>query len=157
LPTEANAALQKGTIAAVATDIMHVRERELWRVADTITNLRYAPSLYIVAINAQAWQKLTSEQQEILTELAQDAQAYMWARFATIRAEAYAIAAEKGMRIVQLRAEHVEAWRACSAPLLEAYMERAGEAGRKLFIAYGRLRTDACCREPPTETPFFRQ
>ena len=157
LPSEAYAALQKGTLAAVATDIMHVRERELWRVADTITNLRYAPSLYIIAINEQAWQKLTPEQQEILTELAQDAQAYMWARFATIRAEAYALAAEKGMRIVQLRAEHVEAWRACSASLLEAYMERAGEAGRKLFMAYGRLRTDACCREPPAETPFFRQ
>lgn len=157
LPSEAFAALQKGTLAAVATDIMHVRERALWRVADTITNLRYAPSLYLIAINEQAWRRLTPEQQEILTELAQDAQAYMWARFATIRAEAYAIAAEKGMRIVQLRAEHVEAWRACSAPLLEAYMERAGEAGRKLFIAYGRLRTDACCREPPTETPFFRQ
>jgi C4-dicarboxylate-binding protein DctP len=157
LPSEAYAALQKGTVAAIAADIMHVRERELWRVADTITNLRHAPSLYLFAINEQAWQKLTPEQQEILTELGQDAQAYMWARFATIRAEAYALAAEKGMQVVPLRAEDVEAWRACSAPLLEAYMERTGEGARKIFAAYGRLRTDPCCREPPAETPSPRR
>jgi TRAP-type C4-dicarboxylate transport system substrate-binding protein len=120
-------------------------------VADTITNLRYAPSLFMVVINDKVWRKLTSEQREIFEELAQDAQAYMWARFATVRAEAYAFAVEKGMRIVELSKGDVEAWRACSAPLLEAYIERAGPAGPKLFSAYGKLRTDPCCREPPEE------
>jgi hypothetical protein len=51
-------------------------------------------------------------------------------------------------------AEDVAAWRACSSSLLEAYMERTGEAGPKLFAAYGKLRTDACCREAPGDTPF---
>src|SRR5262245_62108447 len=115
--SDAAAALEKGTVAAVATDIMTVRERELWRVADTVTNLRYAPSLYMVVINEQAWRRLTPEQREILTELSEDAQSYMWARFATVRANAYALAVEKGMRIVQLRPEDIAAWRACSAPL----------------------------------------
>jgi hypothetical protein len=73
----------------------------------------------------------------------------MWARFVTIRAEAYALAVEKGMRIVELRPEDIFAWRACSASLLETYMDRAGSAGSRLFAAYGRLRTDACCREAP--------
>jgi C4-dicarboxylate-binding protein DctP len=148
-PSDAYAVLQKGTVAAVATDIMTVRERELWRVADTITNLRHAPSLFMVVINEQTWQKLTPEQQVILTELAQDAQNYMWARFVTIRAAAYALAVEKGMRIVELRPEDIFAWRACSASLLETYMDRAGIAGSKLFAAYGRLRTHPCCREAP--------
>jgi C4-dicarboxylate-binding protein DctP len=150
-PSEAAAALQKGAIAALATDIMSVRERELWRVADTITNLRYAPSLFMVVINEQAWRKLTPEQQEIVTELSEDAQSYMWARFATVRAEAYALAAEKGMRIVQLRPEDIMAWRACSAPLLETYLERAGALGSKLFAAYGKLRTQPCCTDAPED------
>jgi C4-dicarboxylate-binding protein DctP len=79
----------------------------------------------------------------------------MWARFATTRARAYQFAAEKGMRIVDPSADDFAAWRACSAPLLEAYMERAGDAGAKLFEAYGKLRTDPCCREPPPGTPPF--
>jgi C4-dicarboxylate-binding protein DctP len=143
------AGLKQGSIDAAAADIMNVKERELWRVADTITNLRYAPSLFMVVINDKAWQKLTAEQREIFAELAQDAQSYMWARFATVRAAAYAFAAEKGMRIKELSKGDVEAWRACSAPLLEAYIERAGSPGRKLFNAYGKLRASPCCREPP--------
>jgi len=154
-PSEAYAALQKGTLAAIATDIMTVREHELWRVADTITNLRYAPSLFMVVIDERTWQKLTPDQQVIVTELGQDAQSYMWARFATVRAEAYALAAEKGMRIVQLRPEDIMAWRACSASLLETYMERAGALGSRLFAAYGKLRTHPCCNEPPGDITTF--
>lgn len=148
--------LQNGNIDAAAADIMNVGERDLWRAADTITNLRHAPSLIVVVINERAWRRLSPEHREIVAELAQDAQNYMWARFATIRAGAYNLAAQKGMRIVDPSADDVAAWRACSAPLLEAYMEQAGEAGSKLFMAYGRLRTDPCCREPPITTPFIR-
>ncbi|MBO0766908.1 MAG: TRAP transporter substrate-binding protein DctP [Hyphomicrobiaceae bacterium] len=155
LPSDASAALENGTVEAIATDIMTVREHELWRVADTITNLRHAPSLFMVVINEQTWQKLTPDEQVILTELGQDAQNYMWARFVTIRTEAYALAVEKGMRIVELRPQDIFAWRACSAPLLETYMNRAGMAGTKLFAAYGRLRTLPCCRDAPAEMPIM--
>jgi C4-dicarboxylate-binding protein DctP len=157
LASDAYAMLHNGTIEAAATDIMTVKERELWKVADTITNLRYAPSLYLVVINEQTWQGLVPEHQEILTELAQDAQSLMWARFATIRAEAYAFAVQQGMRIVEPSADDVAAWRACSADLLETYMERGGVAVSKLFRAYGRLRADPCCRDAPGEMPLFRQ
>jgi C4-dicarboxylate-binding protein DctP len=156
-PSQTYAELQKGTIAAAATDIMHVREHELWRAADTITNLRYAPSLFMVVINARAWERLEPEQQVILTELGQDAQSYMWARFATIRADAYAYAVEKGMRIVPLRSEDVTAWRACSASLLETYRDRAGAVGTRLFAAYGKLRTHPCCNEAPAEMSLMPQ
>jgi C4-dicarboxylate-binding protein DctP len=156
-PADVFSQLQKGRIEAAVTDIMNVRERELWRVADTITNLRHSPSLLMIAINENAWRRLTPEQQAIVTELAQDAQDYMWASFATIRARAYAFAIEKGMRVVDLPAEDTVAWRACSAPLLETYMARAGDGGPKLFTAYGRLRTRACCRDSPSEAPFIRQ
>jgi C4-dicarboxylate-binding protein DctP len=155
-PSDVYAALKKGTIGAAATDIMNVREHELWRVADTITNLRYAPSLFMVVINEQAWQKLEPDHQVTLTELGQDAQNYMWARSLTIRAEAYAYAVAKGMRVVELRPEDFMAWRACSASLLEKYMVRAGTAGSKLFAAYGKLRTHPCCNGVPGGATTFR-
>lgn len=156
-PNDVFAALQKDTITAAATDIMSIKEHGLWQVADTITNLRHAPSLFLVVINEKAWQSLAPAHREILREVAQDAQSYMWTRFATIRAEAYAFADQKGMRIIEPEPTDVEAWRACTAPLLEAYMVRAGDSGPKLFAAYGRLRTEACCREVPGEAPFIHR
>jgi C4-dicarboxylate-binding protein DctP len=155
-PPDVLAALTKETIKAAVTDVMNVREHGLWQVADTITNLRHAPSLFLVIINEKAWQSLAPAHREIMSEVGQDSQSYMWARFATIRADAYAFAAQKGLRIVELKPEEVAAWRACTAPLLEAYVERAGDAGPKLFAAYGRLRTEACCRGVP-EAPFLHR
>jgi C4-dicarboxylate-binding protein DctP len=147
----------KDTIQMAAADIMSVKERALWQVADTITNLRSAPSLYLVVINGKAWASLTREHQAILSELAQAAQDRMWQHFAAVKAEAFTFAAQKGMSIVELRREDIAAWRACSAPLLEAYMERVGETGPKLFTAYGKLRTDSCCRGEPEEAPLDRR
>jgi C4-dicarboxylate-binding protein DctP len=154
-PASLFTALQNGSVEAAAADIMNVRERDLWRVANTIVDLRYAPSLFMVVINDNAWQRLSPEHQKILLELAKDAQDLMWARFVTIRAQAFAFALQQGMRVIELPAEDVAAWRACSAPLLEEYMERSGEAGSTLFTAYGKLRTEACCRDAPKkEMPF---
>jgi hypothetical protein len=49
----------------------------------------------------------------------------------------------------------VVAWRECTAPLLESYVDRIGELGPKLFAAYGRLRTDPCCNSAvPEGNPF---
>jgi C4-dicarboxylate-binding protein DctP len=156
-PAELFAELRMGRIVAAATDIMNVRERSLWRVADTITNLRFAPSLFMVVVNEKAWQRLDPEHQSVLNELAHEAQNLMWARFARIRADAYTFALQKGMRVVELAGADIEAWRACSAPLLEAYMELAKDVGPKLFAAYGRLRTQPCCREAPSDPPFGQQ
>ena len=152
-PPDVLSALKNETIGAAVTDVMNIREHGLWQVVDTITNLRHAPSLYLVIVNEKAWQSLAPEHRDIMSEIGQDSQSYMWARFATIRADAYAFAAQKGLRIVDPQSEDVAAWRACTAPLLEAYVERAGDSGPKLFAAYGRLRTEACCRGVP-DAPF---
>jgi C4-dicarboxylate-binding protein DctP len=154
-PASINAQLQSGAILAAAADITNVAEHELWRVADTIINLRHAPSLFTVVINEKAWLALAPAEQQILSEAAEDAQAVMWARFVTIRAAAFAAAVQKGMRIVEPSGDDIAQWRACSAALLEAYMVRAGQAGPKLFEAYGKLRTEPCCRDAPSGEEHF--
>jgi C4-dicarboxylate-binding protein DctP len=146
--------LQKGTIEATATDIMNVTERELWRVADTVINTQHAPSLFMIVINDKAWQRLAGEHQTVLRDVAQGAQERMWERFATIKAEAYAFAIKKGMTVIEVPADDIAAWRVCTSPLLDAYMERTGAVGPKLFEAYGKLRTEECCREAPGDRTF---
>jgi C4-dicarboxylate-binding protein DctP len=155
-PASLLTALQSGLVDAAAADIMNVREHDLWRVASTIVDLRHAPSLFMIVISDSVWQRLSAEHQEILADLAQDAQAFMWVRFATIRAQAFAFAEQRGMRIIEPTPADIAAWRACSAPLLEEYSERTGDAGAKLFSAYGKLRTDPCCRDAPSKAmPFI--
>ena len=154
-PASINAQLQSGAIAAAAADINNVAERGSPRVADTIVNLRHAPSLFTVFINEQAWQALSPVEQQIVSEVAEDTQDVMWARFARIRADAFAGAVQKGVRIVEPSADDIVQWRACSAALLEEYMVSAGQAGRKLFEAYGKLRTERCCRDAPSGEEHF--
>jgi len=153
-PPEVLGELRKGTIKAAITDVVSIREHGLWQVADTITDLRHAPSLFAVIVNEKVWQGLAPAHRELLSELSQEAQSDTWARFTAIRTDAYAFARQKGMKIVEPRPEDVAGWRACTAPLLEAYMERAGEAGPKLFAAYGRLRKAPCCRQLPVDARF---
>jgi C4-dicarboxylate-binding protein DctP len=154
-PPDVAGELRKGAIKAAVTDVMNVKEHGLWQVADTITDLKHAPSLFVVVVNEKAWQSLALAHREVLSELARQAQADMWARFAANRAAAYDFARQKGMKVIEPRPDDVATWRACTAPLLEAYMERAGEAGPKLFAAYGRLRTAPCCRQVPGDAPFL--
>jgi C4-dicarboxylate-binding protein DctP len=154
-PPEVPGALRTGTIKSAVTNVMNVRDHGLWQVADTVTDLRHAPSLFLVIVNERAWQRLAPAHRDIMSELAQEAQSDMWARFTAIRTDAYAFAKQKGMRIVDPRPEDVAGWRVCTAPLLEAYIERAGEAGPKLFAAYGRLRMAPCCRKLPVDARFM--
>jgi C4-dicarboxylate-binding protein DctP len=148
-------ALEKESIQITMTDIFGVTERDLWRVTDTIVNTKHSPSLFIVIINNKVWESLSEKQRQILSEAAGVVQERMWDLFAKVEAETYAFAAQKGMKVHDLSPKEVVAWRECSAPLLESYVERIGELGPKLFAAYGRLRTDPCCNNaPPEQAPF---
>ncbi|MBO0752205.1 MAG: TRAP transporter substrate-binding protein DctP [Bradyrhizobiaceae bacterium] len=147
-------ALENDSIQVTMTDIFGVTERNLWRVADTIVNTRHSPSLFIVVINDKVWDSLSEDHQRILTQAAAALQERVWDIFAMIEADAYAFAAKKGMTVYEPSAREVVAWRECSAPLLESYVDRIGELGPKLFAAYGRLRTDPCCNNAvPDQMP----
>lgn len=148
-------ALEKDSIQITMTDIFSVTERDLWRVADTIVNTRHSPSLFIVVINNKVWQSLSEKQRQALSEAARTVQERMWDLFAKVEAEAYAFAEQKGMKVHELSPREVVAWRECSAPLLESYVDRIGDLGPKLFAAYGRLRTDPCCNNASPEQAQF--
>lgn len=154
MPTaELSSALESGKISAAITDILSVKAYNLWRVANTVINTQHAPSLYLVVINDRVWQGLPAERQQVIAAAASELQAKTWDRFVAIEADAYAQAARMGMKVYIPSPQDIEAWRVCSSPLLESYIERIGEPGQKLFAAYGKLRADPCCREAPFASP----
>jgi C4-dicarboxylate-binding protein DctP len=142
-------AFREGKIKAAATDILGVTTNNLWDAADTIMNTQHTPSLYLFAVNDRAWQSLSPEQQKTMSAVAREIQDKTWDRYLATEAVAYSLAEQRGMDVYELSRHDSEEWRACSSPLLEAYMERTGGAGQQLFAAYGKLRTDPCCRDAP--------
>jgi C4-dicarboxylate-binding protein DctP len=156
VPTsDLNEALKNESIQITMTDIFGVMERDLWRVADTIVNTKHSPSLFIVVINDKVWEGLSEKHRQALSDAAGAVQEHMWDLFAKVEAEAYAFAEKKGMKVYEPSPREVVAWRECSAPLLESYVDRIGDLGPKLFAAYGRLRTDPCCNNvSPEQMPF---
>lgn len=142
-------ALRGDKIKAAVTDILGVTTNNLWDAADTIMNTQHTPSLYVIAISERVWQSLSPERRKIMEAVAADIQERTWDRYLATEAVAYSLAEQRGMEVYELTQHDFEDWRACSSPLLEAYMERTGDTGQQLFAAYGKLRTDPCCRDAP--------
>jgi C4-dicarboxylate-binding protein DctP len=85
----------------------------------------------------------------IIAEVASKVERDIRDRISEIEADAYRFASEKGMKVYELTPDQVAEWRACSAPVLEAFMMDAGDLARQLLGAYGKLRTDPCCSSGP--------
>jgi C4-dicarboxylate-binding protein DctP len=132
-------------VDASIASIASLRDDELWRKIDVITNIRHSENLFLVVMNVSAFDALSPGQQKDVIEAAQKAEDSIWSRFGEMVAETSAFAASKGIKVQQLTPDDTVAWRVCSSPILESYRERAGELGVKLFQAYGRLRANPCC------------
>jgi C4-dicarboxylate-binding protein DctP len=122
-----------------------VVSRRFWEVMDTLTNTRHTIDGMLILINERVWQSLSSDQRRILGAAAAEAQAAILADLQQAEAEAYALAAKNGMKIHDITPDQVAEWRACSAPVVEAFMGSSGELGQRLLSAYGQLRTQPCC------------
>jgi C4-dicarboxylate-binding protein DctP len=138
-------AIKDGSVDMIMTSITGVESRELWKVTDTITRTDHAASEFLVLINENSWQSLGPRGQSIVAEAASTAERELRDQMADIDAKAYAFAAEMGMKVHVLRPDDVSEWRVCSAPLVDEFMNEAGELGARLMVTYGHLRTMPCC------------
>jgi C4-dicarboxylate-binding protein DctP len=150
-------AMATNELDMVMCSIPAVPNRELWKVADTITRTWHAPVEYVAFINEKAWSSLPPRQQTLFVEVARKVEREMRDRLVEIEAEYYKFAVEKGMKIYDLTADQVADWRACSAELLDGYMKSHPEMAQEILAAYAKLRTDPCCSAPPHMGSFSRR
>jgi C4-dicarboxylate-binding protein DctP len=148
-------AMRSGAVDLAMGSVTSVEPRELWKVADTITQTDHAPIEFLLLVNEKAWQSLPSAHRATIAEAAREVERAARDRFARNEASAYAFARKKGMQVRTLTADQVAEWRACSAGVLEDYMHGGGEPTRQLLAAYGRLRADPCCTSGPGQGPFY--
>jgi C4-dicarboxylate-binding protein DctP len=134
-----------GKAVAGQMGITFVVARRLWEVLDTVADTRHFADGMLILINERIWQSLPPEHRRILQEAAAEAQDAIVADLHKREAEGYALAKKNGMKIHTITPDEVAEWRVCSAPLLETFMNSAGELGQRLMEAYGKLRTQPCC------------
>ncbi|MEL6207725.1 MAG: TRAP transporter substrate-binding protein DctP [Pseudomonadota bacterium] len=128
-------ACQRGTVDIGMTGVSGVKSRKLWEVMDTITVTNHADIEFIVVVNTDWWEGLTSEQREIIQAAGLKAEADVRDKMATIEAEAYAAAEENGMTIYRPTPDEIDAWRTAAQPVYDGYLEKAGTMGETLINA----------------------
>ena len=128
-------AYQRGTVDIGMTGVSGVQSRSLWDVMDTITRVNVADIEFIVVINNDVWESLNEQQQLWVNEAASRAEEDVRDRMAEIEADAYAEAEENGMTIYDPTPDEIQVWRKASAPVIDAWLEEAGELGQKVYDA----------------------
>ena len=149
LASKQKKAIEDGEIDLTISGITTVKSRELWKATDTITRSEHALFEFIVVINDKVWKSLSREHQGIIATAAGRAERDLRQKTEDIEAEAYAFARSKGMKVVDLTPDDVAEWRACSASIVEDFMQAAGELGEQVMSAYAKLRKDPCCSAGP--------
>jgi TRAP-type C4-dicarboxylate transport system substrate-binding protein len=150
-------ALRDRNIDVAMDSVASVEPRELWKVSDTITLTNHVPIEFLLLINDRVWWSMTTLQRAYIADAARDVEKQTRERVAKLDAAALAFARGKGMRVRPLTSNEFADWRACSADLLSEFVTHSGDLGRRLLAAYGRLRTLACCSEPPSRETFGRR
>jgi len=143
------AAMQDGRINMTMTGVVNVPQRHLWKVADTIARTDHAAIESVVIVNEVVWQRLSEGHKTIIREAARKVEQQLRDEIARLEDEAYTFAREHGVKVYNLAPHQVAEWRACSAPVLDAFMIEGGEAALQLMRAYGKLRTAPCCSAGP--------
>ena len=115
-------ALRDNELDMVMCSIPAVPNRELWKVADTITRTWHAPVEYVALINEKTWQSLSAEPANPHLDVARKVEREVRDKLAEIEAEYYEFALGKGMKVYDLTPDQVADWRACSAEVIDEYM-----------------------------------
>ena len=128
-------AYQRGTVDIGMTGVSGVVSRKLWEVMNTITAVNNADIEFLVVINEDVWNGLTDDKRDILTTAARNAETDVRDYMAEFEADAFKQAEAEGMTVHFPTDKEIAAWRAASAPVIEAWLAESGDLGQQLLDA----------------------
>ena len=117
------------------TGVAGVQSRKLWEVMDTITLTNNADIEFVVVINEKFWQGLTAQQQDWISAAARTAEIDVRDRVGEIEATAIEQAKANGMTVYSLSEPEVGAWQKASQPVINRWLDGAGELGATILKA----------------------
>lgn len=142
-------AMKTGRIEMAMTAAENVSARKFWEVSDILTKTNHSTVMLLLLINERVWQSLPPAHRDTMAAVARGAEAELWDGLLKGDEDAYRYARDKGMKVAEVSSFDLAEWRACSAPIVEGFMEVSGQLGHELLRQYGKMRTDPCCSEAP--------
>lgn len=140
-------AMKTGRVEMAMTAAENVSARKFWEISDTITRTNHSTVMLLLLVNERVWQSLSLVHRDAISNAARNAELELWDGLVQADEEANTFARAKGMKIVDLSSFDLAEWRACSAPVVESFMDASGRLGQELLKQYGRMRTDPCCNQ----------
>ena len=136
-------ALQRGTLDGALSGPTSFHERKWFEVAKNMTESAIQPSIvYAVAVNLEAWKKLSPDLQKVLQDAAKEAREYNKKACADENKKAREELKKLGMTANPISGEELAKWRAKGVPaLIDNYKQRVGtEKAQKILDAAEALR-----------------
>lgn len=142
-------ALELNMVDSTMTSAASLKNYELWRKTDTLSDIRHSANMLVVLVNNDVWLKIPEDLRVIIIEAARKAEIDGWSSFDAGEAEIYSYAKVRGMSVERPAPHDLVEWRVCSSAILESFLSRAGRAGAEVLATYGKLRADPCCGVDP--------
>ncbi|MEA3250669.1 MAG: TRAP transporter substrate-binding protein DctP [Pseudomonadota bacterium] len=126
-------AYQRGTVDVGMTGTTATQSRKLFEVMDYITITNHAQVEFLVVINDELWNELSEQEKSWMNEAAIAAEQKMREETKTknLAAQQF-LADETDMQVKKLSEDQLKEWQKASEPAVQAYIDEAGETGRKL-------------------------
>ncbi|MBB4305678.1 C4-dicarboxylate-binding protein DctP [Rhodobium orientis] len=129
-------AYQRGTVDIGMTGTTAIQSRKLYEVMDWVTITNHAQTEFLIVMNDATWDGMSEDEKGWMRDAALAAEEKMRAetKEKNLASEKF-IADETEMQVQNLTPEQIAAWQKAAAPAVDAYIEAAGEEGRKLVEA----------------------
>lgn len=133
-------AYQRGTVDAGLSGILAIKSRKLYQLMPSITLTRHADVEFVSLINEKRWQSLTSEQQQIISQAAVNAENQLRHDIPRLEREAEEyVAQQPNTRVIELTEQERDSWRIASAPVRHAFLQHTGALGEQLLAAVDQV------------------
>lgn len=131
--SEVFTALQQGTIDGQENGIKTSDSNNIYEVNKFFTVWNYMYDGYPIVVNKTRWQKLSSEQQQILQECASESCAWGRNNTETVEKELLQKFKDNGVEVTILTEEEIAVFKEIVKPVIEKYKELYGEEACTAF------------------------
>ena len=128
-------ALASGAVAGVSTSAVSGVDGKFWEFLKYVYPTNHVWSSQIVTVNLDEWKKLKPEQRQAIEDTAKRLEPEFWAASVKADTDSLARLKEGGMEVVEIPPAMMAEFRARSAPLLDAFLQRV-PAAEKAVRAY---------------------
>jgi C4-dicarboxylate-binding protein DctP len=133
-------AYQRGEVEFGMTGVTAVKSRMLYEVMGYMVNTNHAALEFVVVINEGLWNDLSEVERSIIETAAAEVELDLRTSYRQIHRETLDwIAANTTMKVSDLNAEQLSAWREVAKPVYESYIQRAGQIGEELLATAQKL------------------